>query len=344
MKLSREWFLGKLESVSPGLAKKSAIGIQQSDCFVFHKDKVFTFNDDAAGRAVLKIDEIEGAVDADKLLEVLRNLEEDFLDVEKKKGHLILRGKNGRESGVVMQDDVLLPISSIEKPGEWNPVQEEFSEAVNLVSRCTSANEDQFILTCVHIHPKWIEATDNFQVGRFVIDTGVSESALVRCKALKDIVAMGVTQISSSPSWLHLKTSAGAVLSCRRFQGEYADIGKVLDVKGSKIVLPKSLTSELKRCLIFSKDQAEGSCINVVLKDCRVSIKGVGIKGYYKAPEKVDYNGPPIMFRIDPETLTKIIESFNECAISEGRLKAVLGTYEYITLLESLREKELEDG
>ena len=81
MRINREELLHQLETVAPGLSQKAII--EQSNCVVFQDGKVQTFNDEVSccTDCCLKI---TGAVKAKALLELLRKLSEDQLDIETK--------------------------------------------------------------------------------------------------------------------------------------------------------------------------------------------------------------------------------------------------------------------
>ena len=184
MRVNREELLKVLQSVSPGLAAKEIL--EQSSCLVFLDGKVATFNDEVACSRKSPLD-LTGAVKAKPLLELLGKLAEDDIEVEQSNGELLVKGKR-RKAGVRMEAEVMLPVDAVEEPDEWMKLPAEFSEAVSIVHTCASGEESQFVLTCVHIHPEYLEACDKLQVVRYPLETGVEESTLVRAESLRKIV------------------------------------------------------------------------------------------------------------------------------------------------------------
>ena len=162
MRIKREELLKKLEQVKPGLATREIV--EQSASFVFANGQVATFNDEVAVRVPLESD-IYGAVRAEPILSLLSKLGEDEVELFVEDGVLSVNGKRGR-AGIKMESEVLLPIESVEVPQEWKQLDAEFVDAVDIVGSCASSNDVNFNLTCIHIHPEWLEACDNYQIGR----------------------------------------------------------------------------------------------------------------------------------------------------------------------------------
>ena len=90
MKVNRENLLKELESVIPGLSPKEVI--EQSSCFVFQDNVITTFNDEIACSIGTALD-IKGAVPAKLLLEVLRKVTDEEVEIKQKKGELSIFGK-----------------------------------------------------------------------------------------------------------------------------------------------------------------------------------------------------------------------------------------------------------
>jgi hypothetical protein len=151
-----------------------------------------------------------------------------------------------------MDQEVSLPVEGIEDPKEWIKLPEGFLDAVGIAQQCASTNESEFVLTCVHLHPKWIEACDQFQIVRYPIKTGLKESTLIRRSSLKSVVGMDVVELSQTENWLHFRNPSGLLISCRRYSQTYPILDAFLDVKGAETTLPKGLESAIDKAQIFS--------------------------------------------------------------------------------------------
>jgi len=331
--VNRENLLNELESVRPGLSPKEII--EQSSCFVFTGGNVMTYNDEVACVRKCSL-EIEGAVQAEPLLQMLQKFPNDEIEVLLEEGEFRIKAGRRRSTGIRMEQQIMLPIDTVEKPKSWKPLDPEFAEAVDIVSRCASKDQSQFSLTCVHIHPKWVEACDNYQLSRFPIKNPVEQACLVRVESLRHIVDLGMTKFSETEAWIHFRNKSGLRLSCRRSMEEYPDFGEFLKVKGTPATLPKGLGEAVDKAEVFSKENADNNQVMVSLspkEGGRLSILGEGVSGWYKEVKKLKYKGQAFKFRIDPKLLITITERHNDCEISERHLIVNGARFKYCTCL-----------
>jgi len=176
--VNREEFLGQLQSVTPGLSKRAII--EQSDHLIFKDGKVFTYNDEIA--CVQKsIVDFTGAIKATPLISILSKLAvKDFwIDVKYNEfvirnghwdiqycGKLIIKGHNFRYYFYI--EEIALPIKKLDRANGWKDLPDNFDEAISYVLPCAGDKMSQFNTVCIHIHPKFIEATDNHQAARLI--------------------------------------------------------------------------------------------------------------------------------------------------------------------------------
>lgn len=338
--VKREELLAELNSVRGGLTTKEII--EQSSCLVFRGGKVMTYNDEVACTNTCQL-EVEGAVIAAPLLAILEKRKDETLTYEVADGRLKLKGKNGATTGVRMEAQIALPFDNVEMPDKdsWRKMAPDFEEAVSLVQECAGKDESRFSLTCIHIHPKWIESCDNWQVMRYRIATGLEQSILIRKDALKHILALGVTKFSETEAWMHFKNRSGLIISVRRhIRDDFPNLTKFLKVQGTKLVLPKGLAEATETAEIFSAENADNNRVIVKLKPGKLIIRGEGVTGYHFEPKKINYDGDPLTFRISPKMLTAIVQKHNECEITESVLKVNGGKFVYIASLVAAKEKD----
>ena len=330
-KIQREELLKQLESVLPGLALREII--EQSSCFVFQGNKVYTYNDEVFCSQDCCMG-IEGAIQAAPLIAILRKLPDDELSIEYNKKELSFKGK-GRKTTIAMESEILLPIDDIEKPKKksWKDLPKDFTDAVSMVQQCSGKNEDQFELTCIHLHPKYIEACDSLQVARYKLKMPIETPVLVRKDSLKHVTSLEMNRFTETKNWIHFKNEIGLTLSCKRFVEEFPKMGKILKLEGKKVVLPKGLKDACERAGIFSIDNVEENSIDVKIEKGKVRIEGRGITGKHVEIKKVKYDGPELKFSIPPQLLTDIIQRHNECQICGLHLKIKIGKFTYVTSL-----------
>lgn len=337
-RVNREEFLHQLESVQPGLSSREII--EQSSCFVFQDGKVVTYNDEIACSHECAVG-LTGAVKAEPLLAVLRKLSEDELDISQTKNEIQIEGKH-RKAGIRFEQDIHLPVGKVESPGKWQSLPEDWNEAVNLVQHCASSDQQQFAMTCIHVHPDFLEASDNFQVTRFKLATGIKKATLIRASSLKHVPNLGMTKFSETETWMHFKNPAGLVLSCRRYAETdgYPDMGPILKMKGHPITIPKGLGDAADRASVFSSETMDENQVLVELRPGKLRVRGTGATGWFQETKKVKYDGPGFAFCINPSLLIDITKRHNDAEITEGKMKVDGGKWRYVTCLSKPVEKE----
>lgn len=328
MKVNREKLLATLECVAPGLSTREMI--EQSSCFAFQDGRVFTYNEEMACSHSSPL-KIEGAVQSGALLEILRVLPDKMLDIEPGDGVLRLRGKR-KKTDIRMEGKVVLPIESVEVPKKWRPLSEQFSEAVDLVRHCASKDETIHMLTCLHVHPKYVEACDNAQYARYRLKGVVEEPILVRADAVKHIAPLGMTEIGESENWVHFRNPDKLVLSCRRTLDPYQDFSGFLKESGRRITLPKTIAKATTAAGTFSKENDQ-DLIEVQLRPGWLCVEGRGQSGRHWQKTKVAYDGPEFYFLISPELLGDLVSRHSDCELTDNTLRVTTGRFTYSTSL-----------
>ena len=338
MTVERTKLLASLEAVQPGLSPREII--EQSACFVFRDGLVYTYNDEISCHCPTPLGkEIKGAVHAPPLTNLLRKMTEPEITVEVEKGEMLIRGK-GKRAGLRLESEIVLPISLVEKPKTWNRLPDEFGDAVKMVQHCAAQDETRFVATCVHLHPKWVEACDDKQACRWTIKTGLQSAILARQASIKHIPQLGMTEFAETESWLHFRNSNGLVLSCRRFVESYPDLNRVLETeKGVTITLPKGVEEASNKAEIFSS-QNDVNHVWINLLPGKIRIKAEGATGWYSETKSVEYRGKPMQFLIPPSLLVDIVQKESKCHIANKRLKIQTDNYQYVVCLTQPSKKD----
>ena len=327
--VNREQLLQQLESVMAGLSARDII--EQSSCFVFKDGAVITYNDEISCSHPCGLN-IEGAVQAEPLVDILRKLKEETIDVEVGDSELIIKGRR-RSAGIRMEKEIVLPVENVERATKWKTIPEDFAEAVNVVKDCAGSDQSTPILTCIHIHPDRIEASDNYQVTRYKCKTGVVTPVLVKRDSIRNIVSLDVTKFAETSNWIHFRNRSKLVLSCRRYEETFPSLDALLNFKGERITLPKGLSEAVEKAQIFSADNPDDNQIKIIIRTGKFRIRGEGGSGWFTEFTKTKYKGPAISFFISPELLVNLTTRHNECEIGEGRLKVDAGKFVYVTAL-----------
>lgn len=324
MKLKREEFLRRLEAVRAGLAQRETV--EQSTCFVFERGHVYTFDGEmsVSGPSGLEED-VTGAVRAKDLLNHLRKLEDDEVQVDVADGRLRVKDEKARTRDYYWDIDpnIALPLEEIEAPGEFAKLPADFADALKIVTPCASLKEDHFARACVHVHPRWVEATNDTQLARYRLKTGFSEPALLRRAAAAEAASLGVSEFSETTNWVHFR-AGGVQLSCRRYVEEYEDQSAYLEVEGEPVTLPKGLVEASDR-LADVCDATEDKLVTVKLTKNRVRVSAEGAGRGGAESRKCVYEGPPLSFVVAPGVLKEIVDKYPQCVVNDARLKITGG-------------------
>jgi hypothetical protein len=338
IKVNREAFLRQLESVQPGLSTRDII--EQSSCFAFDKGRVITYNGEIACSHKIDLD-ISGAIRAMPLLAMLRKLREENIEIEVRESEFAVFGKK-KHAHIAMEKEILLPVENLEHPKKdsWQDLPKDFTDAIGIVQQCTGRDEARFWTTCVHIHPKWVEACDNDQISRYKIKTGIEKSVLVRGSSIKHILSYGMTKFAETKKWMHYKNKEGLIISCLRFLEEYHDLSEYLDLRGEAAVLPKGLGEATARAEIFSAENQDNNRIEVELRPGKMKIKGTGAAGYYSESKKIRYSGKAMSFYISPKLLVDLTKHHTACEVTPTTLRVNGGKFTYVTCLGQLEDSD----
>ncbi len=330
MKINRELLLNQLESVLPGLSPREII--EQSSCFAFQDGRVFTFNDEVSCQNECCL-EATGAIQANTFISLLRRLKGDDIEIQIQEGEIRIRdGK--KQAGLRMEQEVMLPISVVTLPKEWKDIPEDLITALQMVGECTSRQDTQFELSCIHLHPDFVEASDRYQAARFSLSTGIGKAVLIRRDNVKGIENIDIVQIGETKHWFHFKSSSGLIWSCRRYEEDFPDLSPVMKMEGEPVVLPKGLTEGIDTASIFSSENVQDDRIRVDLKGGKIRIKGQGSSGWYREIRSVKYTGPDVSFSISPSLFKELLSKDNKARISDNKLMVETGKFVYVTALE----------
>lgn len=328
---NRAELLQALQRVDPGLSSRDFI--EQSTSYVFSGGWVATFNDEVCCRTKTGLPaDFVGAVKASKLKATLETINDDEVDLEiRGDGNLRVRAHR-IDVKIRMQAEILLPIDQVDSPEAWLTLPEDFAKAVEQVVPAAGTNREEFVATCVHVAPEWMEACDRRQATRYEVALGLSRSFLVRARSLAHAVPMGVTKVGETENWFHLRNKT-TVLSVRRHLDPYPDIGRMLNFKGTPAVLPRGAIQAARLGGVFTADDKQNDKVLVCLSDGRLDVVGGGMDGEARVHLDSTYRGGEVKFRIAPQLLATIVQNHTECEIAPGKLRVAGEKWTYMVLL-----------
>ena len=340
--INRLNLIQSLESVSPGLGKT----VEQSDSYVFHKGDVFTYNGEVACRTKSPL-KINGALKHQSIAKILPQLTDEVLSVVVETNCCKFLGKR-KEIKVAFDPEVKLPFAIVEKPKEadWITLPDNFLEALGLVLEAIGDDEEKFLANCLHVHPKWIEGTDNTQIMRYRMKTGVQNPILIKKGSIKHLLNMEVEQMCETENWIHFRSAdnKSVTYSCLKSTGDYLDLTPIVKIDVTqKITFPKAMKDIAIRASLpaFEIGKAEAK-LTVKLKNGKLMVNGIGATAEYSEWSKARYAGPDLEFQIPPLIFVQLVEKFETVGINDNVMKVKSEDFVYMCSLSS-EKSELKE-
>lgn len=335
--MQRKELLDALGIVKPGLANREMI--EQSTSFAFMDGRVVTYNDEISISHPIKGLDVEGAIRADELYQLLSKINKDEIDFVTRDSEVIL--KSGKiAAGFSLEEKIELPLEEIGDLGKWKKMPTSLLEALRFTMFSCSRDMSSPLLTCVNVRKDGlVESSDNWRFTQHQGDKLPIRTFLIPATTVQDLVRYDVTKIASGRGWVHFATAEGTVFSCRTFEGEFPSGADLLDVKGVEITLPKSIGDMLDRATVFSKrGHVLDEMVTVTLAKKKLKVFGQGDSGWFEESANVKYSGDPIAFSISPTFLKDIVIKHRACILGDNRMKFVGEGWEHVMALKAEEE------
>lgn len=333
MKINKQDLQTALEIVKPGLANKEII--EQSSSFAFLENKIATYNDEISVSYPIKGIELQGAVRAEELYELLRKIDSEEIDVEINGDELLF--KAGKlKAGLVFQSEIHLPLDEVNEEKNWKELPEEFTHDLMFVKDSCSRDMSQRVLTCVHATDSFLQASDGFQIMKLTQAGWPLDDYLIPAEHISEIHKVEPTHVAETSGWLHFKNPNGTEISARILVDSFPNTDDFFGVKGEKIIFPKEMSKILERAMVFSKrEQSVDEVIDIKLKGGKALIHGENNYGWFEEKTVVKHKGDEISFSISPALLKNILSRSNKCIVGDEKLQFVGKDWDYVAALKS---------
>lgn len=323
-----------LEAVACGLAQREIV--QQTTCFIFKEGKVLTFNEEQFCSKAFPVKVPDGAVQAAPLLALLRRLGDAKIGISHKDECLQVdtgTTVSRKQLRVRLDQEISLPVDMVESPddGDWSKLPVDFMKALDIVRHCASDDASRFISTCIHVHPKWMEASDDRQLIRYKLKTGLKVPMLIHSESAIALSGKDMKEVAETEGWVHFRNKDGLIVSCRRYVDKYVDLTSSLGVEGDVFKLPKEIGDSVQLARIFSTEGLREDLILVKLKSGAFELSAEGDGGIYRERGKASYKGASIAFHIAPLLLLEIAKRGGSCVVGDQKLGVKKDKWEYVT-------------
>jgi len=329
MQVDRLEFLGALEKVKAGLSTRAMI--EQTDHFCFQDDMVYTYNDSISVSCSLELSGIEGAVNAESLLKLLKRLRTKSVSVSIGDDNMIIKSGKTKEATLALCD-ITLTMKGCREVDEEEDLPSDF---VSALSRCVhSASKDvtRPILTCVHFGNGCLYASDGKQMTRYIFDDEHEQEFNIPASTVRALIKFDPKIVVLDETWIHFTDSEGIILSIRGMEGDYpTDKCDSLIDSGEydEIDFPVDILDVLTRAEVFSKDGVTNfGFVTVGLEEGKTTITSSNEYGGYKEELKNVYDGPDLMFSFPPGMLLGVAED-DIASVGVGNNKIIIETEDY---------------
>ena len=309
-----------LEIVKPGLSGNEVI--EQSTSFAFINGRVTTYNDEISISHSIPDCGITGAVKAEELYQYLRKIKKDDVELEVTGNEIIISSGKSR-AGLILQQEIKLPLEEIGERGDWQPLPSNFLKGLKFAIPSCSTMSSRPILTCVHVSSKgYIEASDSYRISRLTLnDDLLVKTFLIPSSSAQTVLRLNPIQIAEGNGWIHFQTESGTILSCRIFEDKFPDIEPFTVVNGSKITLKESISEILDRAMVFSKrDDSKSEMITLSFKEGVLTVSSESEVGWFKETQRVKFM-ENVTFTITPSFLKDILKETQEFTYNKSALR-----------------------
>lgn len=340
-----DWFefprndlLYTLDVVRVGLSHEGTT--DQRNSFVFQGGKVYTFNGELFCAATSGLPPaFTASVKSKPLFDLLRKSGDTDIAIDlANEQELSIRLNDSEEIGIVRDNTITLPISKIEKPKQWKQLPPKLIEGMVTVSPCAKKpNANDVITTSLHIHPQWVECFDNQQGCRYSVQTGVTESLLIRADGVSKMLPWEFSQFALTDNWFHLRNNWGFTLAKNLLYSRepYPELTSAYGNVGVAVSLSKVLLSAIDKAEVFASENKDHNVVYIDLNKDKVKIEAQGLSGWYRKTKKTKYDGPAIRFAVTTKILSEIVEKYDQCFVSDNCLLVQGQGWRYITAIES---------
>ena len=322
MKINKAELQVALEKVKPGLAQKDLI--EQATSFAFIGDRVVTYNDEISiSHPVKGLGDMKGAIKAQALYEFLNKVKKDEIELEQEENQVIIKAGRSK-AGLIFESEVKLPVEEIGEIGKWRKLPEGVVDALKLCYPCCTRDMSRPVLTCVHVKPDIVEATDSYQIIRYNLKGKIPRDGfLIPATSVKELVKYDIKEIALGESWVHFRTEDETVFSARVVGGDFPDISKHLKLEGAEFSFPDAMKEALDRAIIFAKKSTSTGDIPTVtidVKDGQMKLFATNEYGWFEERMKTQHKDANFKFTIGIEFMISLFERLKACKIDKEKI------------------------
>jgi len=193
-------------------------------------------------------------------------------------------------------------------------------------------------MTGVLVDGKYVASTDGFRISEYKMKGEVdSAEVILPASSVAELVKFNPTHLYIDKSWAYFINNDGVIFCCMTIADEYPDYVKFLKGFDTKeIVLPENTKQIIETVSVLATGSFDlEKEIDIKIESNKFSCRGQNAKGWIVSNCKIDYDGEPIEFTINPFFLSKILDHTSSMFLGEGKLLFKDKSFKHIISLVS---------
>ncbi len=323
-----------LSNLKAGLAQGKQT-TEQSDCFVFLNNRIWTYNDEICVSCPSPF-EFEGAVSSKEMLLLVGKITTEEMTLEFNEGEILIKAKRTK-AGLRIQQQIEMPIQEISIPKRWNTLPKNFLSSLQKCIFSAGTDFAKPILTNINCKDKVLQSCDNERATQCLLSSALKQDFLIPASSSRYLSQLNeINQYKCDSEWTHFKTKDGTIFSCRCDFEEYPVLN-YFDSNGFEFSFPNQIENILDRAGIFAETEFNQDS----LIEISISTKGVlkaraeGDAGWVE--ETIRTKRKPekhIQFQVNPQYLQQILKQTGTAIIGENMIWFVTEEFEHVVVLE----------
>jgi hypothetical protein len=320
--------LAALEKLAPVVARRGYV--EQSGHFVFKGGHVFAEDDGLRLWLPVPLNVFKAvAVPGKRLLRLLKQLQHEKVRLQAVYDTLTLATETGAGTDAWEIDGVPLdlpdgyPGFDLAAPAPWRPLPEGFAAALGEAARCAvqyrAAAFHGEPMAMVHIHPKFVEATDDYRAYRRATRTGFAEPCLLSHDHAALAASLDVVEFACTDAFVFFRNAGKVVMACAKPQKPYPKLDDLFAAGGSPLQLPAGFAAavEAAASLADRHSPAEsGGPVDVRISPGRLCVASNYEGGWSNKTFAVSYGGPDVTIKADRAVLARLAALEGDCFVT----------------------------
>lgn len=331
MKISANKLISVLKLLSPGTGKTIQ---EETSHYTFFPGNVATFNDVICIVHPLEEANESFSVRSNEFYNVISKIPLDnpieiSLDGEK----ISIKSKGLKANLSVSKNGLIEKVVANFSFAKWDKLPTDFVKGIELCKFSVSKDSTSGALFCLFVNKKNIVSSDNFRISKYSMDSSMP-SCLLPLGGIQYLKLYPVVEYCPQDNWIHFKTEAGIVFSCRTLLGDFpGDVDQFLEPDGEEIILPKEFMDLIDGVLGMTPDVSElEKRITIIFDKEKVIVKAQKDIGWIE--RWVEYSSPKEMsFDINPIFLQQILEKDKKITVGDQRAWFISDSFKHVLLL-----------